>query len=344
MSFQQVVSITPTQLQDAGQTATSGPLASLDLTAGGFDYKLYKYPISAPNPLATDMYHEIIFYINIPTQSYWNNMQTPLNDSTSPVANRSSNATLYGLRTSDTSTIPGLTSLTATLQNAVLSQKSIRTTAAVSLYIPNSMVWSQNMKYENVSLSESAGVVADLAALGNGIVNGQPRVAGAALGSMAPDIASFFGKSMPGLSGVNKIVQASLGLADNPQNFVLFKQIDFRHFRFDFILTPENANESQIINQIIYLFRFHSAPEVAAGSVGRFFVPPSSFDIDVLHNGTRNTNIPRISTCVLESVNVDYAGAGSWVTTYDGQPTQIRLGLSFSEVEIMTKDRISSGF
>lgn len=342
----QIRQITPTQLQDAGQGSMSGPLT--DLYNSPFQYQLYKYPMSAPNPQAPSMEHQIIFYINVPTQSYWHD-EPPPGDIYQSVANRNSNATRYGLRSTDTSLIPALGATIAKAQDLILSQKSSRTTAAISLYVPPTMVYTQTLQYENVSLSDSLGVVSDAGALLNGVASGSGVTAAGALGSMLPDITQM----MPGYaarrlnraaSGLNKDLEAALGIADNPQNYLLFKQIDFRHFRFDFILTPENQNEAQVINQIIYLFRFHSAPEVKSGSVGRFFVPPSSFDIDILHNGDRNVNIPRISTCVCESVNVDYAGSGAWSTTYDGQPLQIRLGLAFTEVEILTKDRIADGF
>jgi hypothetical protein len=51
----------------------------------------------------------------------------------------------------------------------------------------------------------------------------------------------------------------------------------------------------------------------------------------------------RISTCVLENVAVDYTPGG--VRSFaDGAPTQITMGLTFKETELLTKDRIDEGF
>src|SRR5579859_367108 len=121
---------------------------------------------------------------------------------------------------------------------------------------------------------------------------------------------------------------------------VLFKQQDFRKFQFDFLLTPDNQSETDNIVQIIYQLRLASVPEVATGSLGRFFIPPCTVDIDFLHNGKINNYIPAISTCFIESVAVDYAPGGEWVAHYDGSPKQIRLTISLIEIEIMTRDKI----
>jgi hypothetical protein len=318
-----------------------GPLS--DLSSSSFTYSLYQYPITE-NSNYTDQSHYIVFYINIPQESGWN---TGSSSGPAPVANRgNTNATRFGLRSTDSNstsdTGAGSSGLVSSLANSVLSSKTVRTTAAISLYIPATMVWSQSMQYENVSLTDALGPIGDLASLTSALASSSGHSAGGSLASLIPDIAKKFGASV-GQSAVDTTYKA-LGIASNPQNFLLFKQIDFRKFQFDFILTPETANEASVLNQIIYLFRFHSVPEVLTGSLGRFFVPPSEFDIEILHNGNTNSAIPRISTCVCTGVNVDYAASGQFSTTYDGQPLQTRLTLDFCETVILTKDLVSSGF
>jgi hypothetical protein len=65
-----------------------------------------------------------------------------------------------------------------------------------------------------------------------------------------------------------------------------------------------------------------------------------------MYNGKENPNIPRISTCVLQSIDVDYAPNG--FSAYEvpgeqalpgrtGMPVAIRLSLNFKETEILTK-------
>ena len=91
----------------------------------------------------------------------------------------------------------------------------------------------------------------------------------------------------------------------------------------------------------------------AGGLGGYFLVPPSEFDIKFYYNGTENENIPSISTCVLQTVDVDYAPNGfaayevledknvpKWGST--GMPVGIRLGLVFKETQIITKYDLQS--
>jgi hypothetical protein len=85
---------------------------------------------------------------------------------------------------------------------------------------------------------------------------------------------------------------------------------------------------------------------------GFFMVPPSEFDIKFYYNGTENNNIQKISSCVLETVDVDYAPNG-W-SAYEvpgeiypdvgrsGMPVAIRLILQFKETEIMTKSHYAT--
>jgi hypothetical protein len=115
---------------------------------------------------------------------------------------------------------------------------------------------------------------------------------------------------------------------------------------------PSSPGEAEEVNNIIQRLKFHQAPEILPGSVGYFLVPPSEFDIEFHYNGQINPNIPPISTCVLTSIDMDFAPKGwvayevgaettpSWGKT--GMPFAIRLSLSFQETEVMTKFNYSS--
>ena len=69
--------------------------------------------------------------------------------------------------------------------------------------------------------------------------------------------------------------------------------------------------------------------------------------IEFYYNGIRNPNIPNISTCVLSSIDVDYAPKGfhTFESPKDttpkygstGMPFAIRMSLGFQETDIMTK-------
>lgn len=345
----------PENSRDENQSAIGGPLS--DLEKPGFDYNVLQYP-TIMNEDFPDAGHYLVFYINVPELSYWNN--GPQNGPP-PVANRgNTDATRFGLRKEDSSGIFGdnlesSPGLNQAVVNQVMKNKTIRTTTAIALYIPPTMIFAQHPQWGVVSLSEALGGVGDVSAAIGLFEAGKYGAAGAALSGIAGGIinraGTLAGHLVTGsrahiklLGDIKNAALAAAGIADNPQNFLLFKQMEFRKFEFDFLLTPENAKETSVINEIIRQFRLHSVPEVLFGSIGRFFVPPSMFDIDIIHNGKRNQMLPLISTCACTSVNIDYAAAGQWGTTYDGMPQQIRMTLNFQESEILTKSRISEGF
>jgi len=347
-----IISEIPSDFLQSGQTKINDPLT--DLESNEFAYQIYQYPTSM-NPDYPDKGHYIVFYINVPALSSW---ATNISDTVQPVANRGDvTATRFGLRTEALKSGGGDGGFGDSFgqlfgfSNLVLGNKTKRTTAAISLYIPNTMVFLQNAQWETISLSSALGLVGKMASSVDLISKGKYGAAAASVASavskgiVGPISTMLVGTDLTkALGDINGIALAAAGMADNPQNFLLFKQMDFRKFQFDFILTPETPQEAEIIKQIIYLFRFHSAPEVMSDSGGRFFIPPSMFDIDFIHDGKRNAFLPKLSTCVINSINVDYAAAGQWSTYNDGVPLQTRLTIDFTESEIMTKDRIMEGF
>jgi hypothetical protein len=173
-----------------------------------------------------------------------------------------------------------------------------------------------------------------------------------AVKNLTPFILNSFLRKQFGNQGAG-IYAAGTGTVINPQLEMIYTSPSFREFRFDFMLYPRSSKEAIEVQKILNRLRFHQAPEIfkeGAGALGGFFlVPPSEFDIKFYYNGRINPNIPPISTCVLTSIDTDYAPNG-WsayeVPSDSGEPTMgktgmpvgIRLSLNFQETEIMTKD------
>jgi hypothetical protein len=105
------------------------------------------------------------------------------------------------------------------------------------------------------------------------------------------------------------------------------------------MFAPFDESEATNVLEIIKTFKFHQAPEVNTSGMGRYFVPPSEFDIDFLFDGQKNPHVHQIGTCVLTGLNVDYSPNG-WSTFTNGMPTNIKLSLQFMETEIVTKQRV----
>jgi hypothetical protein len=239
------------------------------------------------------------------------------------------------------------------LNNAGFMRTIRRTKDTIALYMPDTLAFTQTQKYNGIEFGGGA-----LAAAAAG-VSALSRFKG-----MSPSkIAYELGKNAtPFLAAALKdpqlkaLATGAFGTVINPQLEMVYTSPEFRGFSFEFMFYPRSQREAQEVHEIIRLFKFHQAPEVLsskfAGGVGGFFlVPPSEFDIQFYYNGRENPNIPRISTCALTNMSVDYSPNG--FATYEtlsskptvggtGTPVAMRLTLQFQELEILTKSNFES--
>ena len=152
---------------------------------------------------------------------------------------------------------------------------------------------------------------------------------------------------LPGFEQAEAAYDKAFGQAVNPQKEVVFQSVPFRTFEFPFEFAPKNPKEKDSMHKIINMFKFHMMPEYQGTSKG-YFNTPSEFQITYMYREDRNTYLPRVSRCVLKNLDVDYAPEGvisSFIPDEGGAaPTLSTMKLSFTETEIMTKERISDGF
>lgn len=219
-----------------------------------------------------------------------------------------------------------------------------RISNTVSLYIPDSIVTSYGANYNETSLAEGlADIGTKLSASGKGL-EGIPGVS-ALLKGLGGTISGALDAAQ---SNAGKLaLSAGFNKAFNPRKQLMFEGIDFRTFNFTFTFSPTNKTESDAVNDIVRLFKYHAAPTIQSGAAaGFFFIPPSSFTIEFLYrdlNGSINPNtyVNKIAESVLEKVDVNYSPNGTW-SAFDGTgaPTQIQLTLSFKEIELIDKTLI----
>lgn len=229
-----------------------------------------------------------------------------------------------------------------------------RTTDTIALYMPDTLSFTHNQSYSSLEFGNTPIALLAAAAAGYSQITATKRDDRVnQLGkNLTPFFVSRFLQSVAGNAG-SAIFAAGSGTVVNPQLELLYTSPSFREFRFDFVMYPRSSKEALEIHKILNRLKFHQAPQlytVGAGALGNFFmIPPSEFDIKFYYNGMINPNIPPISTCVLTSIDTDYAPNG-WaayevpsnngvpVLGKTGMPLAIRLSLSFQETEILTKD------
>lgn len=238
--------------------------------------------------------------------------------------------------------------------SAVTSERQTkRTVQTIFLYVPDTIQNQITATFDSVSLTEAmgnAGLIAQGAdAAGATIKNAwENKTLGAgmtskdALGAISAEAAV---KAAGADAGLQSALLKRIGVAQNPQIDVIFKSIANREFQFDFKFTPTSQEEAEEVLKIINRFRFHAAPElIESEGATRYLIPPSEFDIEICFRGEHNRAIHKISTCVLEGIDVNYVTAGQWATFEDGMPVEVALQLRFKEVEIMHKKLIEEGY
>lgn len=229
-----------------------------------------------------------------------------------------------------------------------------RTTDTIALYMPDTLNFTHQQNYSDISLGGGLFATAGAAL---SAVQGSTNMAD--MGQKILKNASPF--VLYGLSRLAGDIGAAafaggFGAVANPQLELLYSSPSLRSFRFDFMFYPRSTKEAIEVQRILDRLRFHQAPEILGaeniGGLGGFFlVPPSEFDIKFFYNGMENPNIPKISTCVLTNLDIDYAPNG--FSTYEiptqptprkgqtGMPVAIRLSMEFKETEMLTKSNFS---
>lgn len=237
------------------------------------------------------------------------------------------------------------------VQNLITSATEIGFTRTIKrikntivLYMPNTLMFSQNQNYSTPSLAGSATLALGAAVSSAQVIKDNPAT------SIPQNLSPFAANAIANKFGnVGRAVfAAATGLAANPMMEILYSSPSPRNFQFDFQFNPRDEKEAKEVQDIIDSIRFFQAPEIKEGSGGVFLIPPAEFDISFYYNGQINPNIPPISTCVLTNVNVNYApnnfsayevpGETSPKVGRTGMPVSIIMQLTFMETEMVYKN------
>lgn len=232
------------------------------------------------------------------------------------------------------------------------------TTDSIALYMPDTLQYTYSQSYDQLSLGgEIAGQVAAAAQAAadeykeGGAADAAASVGKAAALNIGKGISAGLGKLLGSGQSAQAGFTAVTGLVQNPMLEMIYKSPNFRTFQFDFLFYPRDEREAFEAQRIIERLRFHQAPEISGAGAG-FLVPPSEFDLKFYYGGRENPNIPPITTCILTTIDVNYAPNG--FSAYEvpgentpalgrtGMPTAIQLTLQFQETTYLTKSDFTS--
>ena len=224
--------------------------------------------------------------------------------------------------------------------SGINSKKNLQTHTRISdsiiLYTPPSVKFDYKVGYEQID----TGIVGTMA----GFFDGKDLLAtaGSTAGSFLESVTkAALEIALPGLGAA---VDKGRGFSQNPNAEMVFKSVPFRAFAFPYEFAPKNEKEKDEIQRIIEIFKFHMMPEKRSAG---YLTAPSQFQITYMYRDGANMYIPKISRCALTDMAVDYSPEGVF-TTFKGDdkgaaPVLTKVELTFSEMEIMTKETIAVG-
>ena len=247
---------------------------------------------------------------------------------------------------------PGIETGTNNLKLQTGTEKNSKQKAekTIQLPIPSNIGDTNQVNWGDDSLNplaafgaEQIGNVLKSGDLGKGLADAFKNVgvtlkSTTTLGGGQDLIINYFKSKLVNSLGANTSPEGLLSRASgsvlNPNLELLFSGVNLRSFAFDFDFAPRNSEESNVVKQIIRIFKQSMAPKTGSNTsgAGLFIDAPNVF---ILKYKTGNLPHPYLNTfkpCALTSMGVNYTGSGSYTTYADKTPVHMKLSLSFTEL------------
>ena len=229
---------------------------------------------------------------------------------------------------------------------------TVRLDTAITLYMPPQVQVNYNANYTDTEIGFVAGAGAALydAYRRGGMEGVESAIRGKGNEALKEAFEQFALASAEGIGiqGARATVEMVAGELVANRLELAFKGIPKRKFQYTFKMIPKSQAEAEEIRKIIFAFKANMLPEFKGGNrAGRKMRVPNTFDIQYMYHSKENDWLHKISTSVLETMNVTYGGDRykTFHPTDDGAPpVETQLTLNFTELELITKERVFEGY
>ena len=233
--------------------------------------------------------------------------------------------------------------------NSRISQNT-KTKYYIELPIPqevndsNSVTWGEDrmnaIEIATLTVAQKAmkDGVGDIAQAAVTMLNEGVNVPGLTPDSQSALRAAISGKAINALGSQvspQSVVARSTGQILNNNLELLFSGVNLRSFPFSFTFSPRNPKESDVVKGIIRSLKMSMAAkagEFNGSAQGIFLKSPDLFQLDYLKDGKNHPFLNRFKLCALTGMSVNYTNAGTYASYNDGTPVNIRMNLTFKEI------------
>ena len=220
-----------------------------------------------------------------------------------------------------------------------------RTLGSVFLPVPGSVVDNNNVDWSADEMDPAKLALANafFKNVQQGGVDGLIDTAGdiaGAVGENSGDVKTGVAAALTKAATGGNILTRSTGAVINPNMELLFKGPQLRTFGLTWKMSPRDYEESQMIKNIIRLFKQSMAVKRSESLV--FLKSPNTYKLQYLTAGGRNHSfLPKIKECALTGCNINYTPDGNYQTYEDSSMVAYEMTLNFAELEPIYHDDYS---
>ena len=234
-----------------------------------------------------------------------------------------------------------------------LTRVNSSSSGGITLPIPSNLSTGYNAQYDTGTGLQVLGNFAQQVASGETQFSAEAAGAAAveqakAIGiSASPEVAALLGAGLSGpigagvgaaLGGAARGAAVGAGIAVNPHLAVIFSGVNFRTHSFQYKFSPRDAGESTTLKNIIKKFKLNMHPTIEGAA---FFKYPNEFDI--AFNSKNENYLFKFGTSVLSDFQINYNPDGGSYFHENGAPVSVGLSLTFTEIDIITQEKIDEG-
>lgn len=183
---------------------------------------------------------------------------------------------------------------------------------------------------------ESRNIVGGVGELLNNVLGAgrEVLIRGGAQEAIKQSFTSALVNSLGGNTTPQGLISRATGNVLNPNMELLFSGVNLRSFAFDFDFAPRDEKESNVVKEIIRIFKISMAPKTGSNTegAGLFISAPNIFLLKYKSGNQDHPYLNKFKPCALTSMGMNYTGSGSYATYADKTPVHMKLSLSFTEL------------
>ena len=148
-------------------------------------------------------------------------------------------------------------------------------------------------------------------------------ISGAAIGALGSNVSP------------QSVIARSTGQILNSNLELLFQGVNLRSFPYSITFSPRSIDEAKVVKAIIRSLKQSMAPkagEYNGSAQGIFLKSPDLFQLEYLKDGAPHPFLNKFKLAALTGMAVNYTNSGTYTSYEDGTPVNLRMDLTFKEI------------